>query len=252
MNGYKTDKIEYIDIDRWRKAIRDSRLHYESEAKKLDERLTSIVIEKEHIEHELERSRVEEELMSQTIRAYEERMEQPLKRSPLQGDNLRETIIIHFADPSGVIIGKETSKTLVDIGYFPDRNSADSAIYTALAKPPFKKRHKGIYVIPTDSPEWSRLKGTNGKKLDLQTKEQPTLQYSRKVSKNGIVKEVEGILISHPDWGQKKVRAGLERHGWDFGGKNPAFVINAAFLNIRQAKELAFNQTSQPRMPSGS
>ena len=143
MNGYKTDQIEYVDIDRWRKSIRDSRLHYEAEAKKLDERLGSIIIEKEDIERALERIKVEEELMSQTIRAYEERIEKPSKRSTLQGNNLRETLIIHFAHPNGKIIGKEASKALVELGYFSDRNSADGAVYTALGKSPFRKIDKG-------------------------------------------------------------------------------------------------------------
>lgn len=242
MNGYKRDQIEYVDVDRWRKAIRDSRLHYEAEAKKLNERIESISIELEGIERELERIRVEEELMSQTIRAYEERIEQPSKRSTLQGNNLRETLIIHFASPSGVIMGKDASRTLVDVGYFSDRNAADGAIYTALGKSPFQKFDKGIYTIPTDSPEWNRLRGTNGNKFDahaiarLSLKERP---------KTGLLGKVKRMLIEHPHMNIKQVTKELERQGWDFGGKNPISAVSAAFMRRRKDQKQAVNQTLQ-------
>ena len=82
-------------------------------------------------------------------------MQRPLKRSPLQGDNLRETLIIHFANLDGLIIGKHTTRALVDIGYFSTRRAADGAVYTTLGKSPFQKFDRGIYIIPTDSPEWN-------------------------------------------------------------------------------------------------
>ncbi len=241
MNGYKTDQIEYVDIDRWRKSIRDSRLHYEAEAKKLDERLGSIIVEKERIERELERIRVEEELMSQTIRAYEERIEKPSKRSTLQGNNLRETLIIHFASPSGVIIGKEASKTLVELGYFSDRNPADGAVYTALGKSPFQKFDKGIYIIPTNSPEWNRLRGRNGNKLDARSIAQLGIKEKPKL---GV--KVNSMLAEHPKWDIKHVTKELQRQRWDFGGKNPISAVSAAFMRRRKDQKRAVSQTLQP------
>ena len=238
MNGYKTDQIEYVDVDRWRKAMRDSRLHYEAEAKKLNERIESISIELESIERELERIRVEEELMSQTVRAYEERIEQPTKRSTLQGNNLRETLIIHFASPSGIIIGKEASKTLVELRYFSDRKSADGAVYTTLGKKPFLKLDKGVYRIPTDSPKLKLLKGTNGRKLDL----------SKVVRRTSIVDEVNSILVEHPDWNRKQVSKELQQQGWDFEGKNSNLVVSGAFMKIAKDHKRALNQTLPLRL----
>ena len=240
MNGYKTDQIEYVDIDRWRKSIRNSRLHYEAEGKKLNECIESISVEMESIERELERIRVEEELMSQTIRAYEERIEQSPKRSTLQGNNLRETLIIHFASPSGVIIGKEASKALVELRYFSDRNSADGAVYTALGKSPFQKFDKGIYIIPTDSPEWKRLRGTNGNKLDARAIAQLGLKEQPKL---GV--KVNSMLAEHPKWNIKHVTKELQRQGWDFRGKNPISAVSAAFMRRRKDQKQAVNQTLQ-------
>ena len=240
MNGYKTDQIEYVDVDRWRKSIRDSRLHYEAEAKRLDERLGSIIVEKERIERELERIRVEEELMSQTIRAYEERIEQSPKRSTLQGNNLRETLIIHFANSNGVIIGKEASKTLVELGYFSDRNSADGAVYTALGKSPFQKFDKGIYIIPTDSSEWKRLKGINGQILNARAIAQLGLKKQPK-----LCVKVNSMLAEHPKWNIKHITKELQRQRWDFGGKNPISAVSAAFMKRRKDQKRAVSQTLQ-------
>jgi len=249
MNGYKTDQIEYVDVDRWRKAIRDSRLHYEAEAKKLNERIESISIELEGIERALERIRVEEELMSQTIRAYEERMEQPSKRSSLQGNSLRETLIIHFAGPNGKIIGKEASKTLVELGYFSDRNSADGAVYTALGKSPFRKLDKGIYFIPADSPEWKRLKGTNGRILDARAIAQ--LGYKEQ-HKTKLMDKVESILAENPSWNRKQVSKELQKQGWDFGGKNPNLVVSGVFMKRAKDQKQTSNQTLQPLLSNTS
>ena len=243
MNGYKSEPTEYVDIDRWRKAMRNSRLHYEAEAKKLNERIESISVELESLERELERIKVEEELMSQTIRAYEERMEQSPKRSTLQGNNLRETLIIHFANSSGVIIGKEASKALVELGYFSDRNSADGAVYTALGKSPFQKLDKGIYFIPTDSPEWKRLRGTNGKILDVRAIVQLGLEEQRKTK---LMDKVESILAENPSWNRKQVSKELQIQGWDFGGKNPNLVVSGVFMKRAKDQKQKSNQTLQP------
>ncbi len=240
MNGYKTDQIEYVDIDRWRKAIRNSRLHYEAEAKKLNGRVESISIELESVERELERIRAEEELISQTTRAYEERMEQPSKRSTLQGNNLRETLIIHFASLSGVIIGKEASKALVELRYFSDRNSADGAVYTALGKSPFQKLDKGIYIIPTGSPVWKRLRGTNGKILDARAIAQLGLKAQHKT---GLVGKVKSMLVEHPNMNIKQVTKELQRQRWDFGSKNPISAVSAAFMRRAKDQKRVSNQT---------
>lgn len=239
MNGYKTDHIEYVDIDRWRKAMRDSRLYYEAEAKKLNERLESMSNELEHIARELERIKIEEELMSQTIRAYEERLEQPSKRPSLLGDNLREIIIINFAESDGLILGKNVSETLVDIRYFPNRNSADGAVYTALGRMPFRKLDKGVYLIPTNSPEWKHLRGMNGNKLNahaiarLSLKEQPKLSV-----------KVNSMLAEHPKWNIKQVTKELQRRRWDFGGKNPISAVSAIFMRRSKGKKRANKQSS--------
>lgn len=249
MNRYKSEPTEYVDIDRWRKAIRDSRLHDEAEVQKLKGRIESMAVELELLERKLEHYRVEEELMSQTICAYEERMRQPSKRSPLQGDNLREILIIHFADPGGIIIGKEVSRTLVDIGYFSNRNSADGAIYTALGKSPFQKLDKGIYVIPTDSPEWNRLKGTNGKGLHISRLVRLAPQ---KPTQTGLKDKVNSILVEQPSWSREQVSKELQRQGWDFGGKYPKRVVAGAFANIAKDKRRVSNQTLPLRLHSTS
>lgn len=247
MNGYKRDQIEYVDVDRWRKAIRDSRLHYEAEAKKLNERIESISLQLENIERELEHIRVEEELMSQTIRAYEERMEQPSRRSTLQGNNLRETLIIHFTNSGGVIIGKEASKTLVELGYFTNRDSADGAVYTTLGKPPFQKLDRGIYFIPTDSSEWKRLKGTNGEILNAHTIARLGLKEQHKTK---LMDKVESILAENPTWNRKQVSKELQKQGWDFGGKNPNLVVNGIFMKISKDPKQTPNATLQPLLSS--
>ncbi|TRZ92773.1 MAG: hypothetical protein D4R82_06425 [Dehalococcoidia bacterium] len=249
MNEHKTEQIEYVDVDRWRKAIRDSRLHYEAEAKKLNERVESISTELELIERELEHIRVEEELISQTTRAYEERTEQPSRRSPLQGNNLRETLIIHFANSDGLIIGKETSRALTEIGYFSDRNSADGAVYTALGKSPFQKLDKGIYFIPTDSPEWKRLRGTNGKILDARAIAQLGLKEQHKTK---LMDKVESILAENPSWNRKQVSKELQKQGWDFGGKNPNLVVSGVFMKRAKDQKQISNQTLQPLLSSTS
>ena len=223
--------------------MRDSRLHYEAEAKELNDRIESISTELELIERELERIRVEEELMSQTIRAYGERMEQPSKRSTFQGKNLCETLIIHFANPSGVIIGKEASKTLVDFRYFSNRDSADGAVYTALGKSPFQKLDKGVYLIPTDSAEWKRLKGTNGNILDARAIEQIGLKEQHKT---GLEHMVKSMLAEYPSWDRGQVTKELQRQGWDFRGKKPAYAVNGAFLRITNDEKQVAKQTSLP------
>ena len=240
MNGYKTDHIEYVDIDRWRTAIRNSRLHDEAEVQKLKGRIESMSLELELLERKLDNYRVEEELMSRTILAYEERMEQPSKRSTFQGNNLRETLIIHFVNSSGVIIGKQASKALVELGYFSDRNSADGAVYTALGKSPFQKFDKGIYIIPTDSPEWKRLRGTNGKILDARALAQLGLKEQPK-----LCVKVSSMLAEHPKWNIKHVTKELQRQRWDFEGKNPISAVSAAFMRRRKDQKRAVSQTLQ-------
>ena len=241
MNGYKTDPTEELFAD-WRKDVRDARLNYETEAKKLDERLNSIM-------EELNRLRDEEALIEQAIRAYKARRQQPSKRSPLQGNSLRETLIIHFFDTNGVIKGIEASKALVDIGYFPDRSSADSAIYTALAKPLFKKLDKGVYAIPTDSPEWKRLRGTNGKSNDFPGRVQSNQKQHQK---SELMDRVEHILAEHPDWDVNQVRKELQRQHWDFKGKHPNLVVSGVFMRIKQYQKQATNQTLSFRLDTVS
>lgn len=232
MNGNNTKLTEYVDVDRWLKAVRDSRLHYEVEAKKLDERLGSIIIEKERIEHELERIRSEEELIAKMTRAYEERLAQPSKRPSLLGGNLREIIIIHFAESDGLIIGRNVSEALVDIGYFPDRKSADGGIYTILGRPPFQKLDRGVYLIPKNSPEWNRLRRINGKTLDIRALAQLGLKEQHKT---GLVDKIKSMLIEYPNMNIKQATKELQRQGWDFGGKNPISAVSAAFM--RRAKD---------------
>ncbi len=240
MNGYKAEPTEYVDVDRWRKAIRDSKLFYEAEANKLEERIDSLIAEQEHIKREQERIRVEEELMSQTIRAYEERMEQPSKRSVLQGNNLRETLIIHFASPNGKIVGKEATKSLVELGYFSNRNSADGAVYTALGKSPFHRLDKGIYSVSINSPEWKRLK-TNGRILDARVLAQLGLKGKHRT---GLVGKVTSMLVEYPNMNIKQVTKELQRQGWDFGGKNPISAVSAAFMRRRKDQKRADKQSS--------
>lgn len=241
MNGNNTKPIEYVDVDRWVKALRDSRLHYEAEAKKLEERLDSIVVEKERIERELESIIVEEELIAQTTRAYEERLERPSKRPSLLGDTLQEIIIIHFAESDGLIMGKNVSATLAGIGYFPDRKSSDGAVYTVLGRRPFQKLDKGVYLIPTNSPEWNRLRGKNGNKFDarviarLGLKEQPKLSV-----------KINSMLSEHPKWNIKQVTKELQRRRWDFRGKNPVSAVSAVFMRRRKGKKRAVSQKLQP------
>jgi len=250
MNGYKTDRIEYVDIDRWRTAIRNSRLHDEAEVQKLKGRIESMSLELELLERKLDNYRVEEELMSRTILAYEERMEQPSKRSTFQGNNLRETLIIHFANPSGLIIGKEASQTLVEFGYFSNRNSADGAVYTTLGKHPFQRLDKGVYLIPADSPEWKRLKGDiNGKILDTSAIVQVGLKEQPKPK---LMDKVESILAQHPRWSREQVSKELQNQGWDFGGKYPNRVVAGAFANIAKDKRRVSNQTLPLRLRNTS
>lgn len=247
MNGNNTKPTEYVDIDRWRKAMRHSRLYYEAEAKKLNERVESMSNELEHIARELGRIKVEEELMSQTIRAYEERLEQPSKRPSLLGDNLREIIIINFAESDGLILGKKVSETLVDIRYFPNRNSADGAVYTALGRMPFRKLDKGVYLIPTNSPEWKRLRGTNGKKLDAHAIARLGLKEQHKT---GLVGKVKSMLVEHPNMDRKQVTKELQGQGWDFGGKDPISAVCAAFMRRAKNQKRTLKQTLQPSLHS--
>jgi hypothetical protein len=232
MNEYKINKIEYVDIDRWRKSIRDSRLHYEAEKKQLGERINSMSVQLENIERELERIRVEEELMTQTIRAYEERIERPPKRSNLQGNNLRETLIIHFASPSGILIGKETSKALVELKYFSNRTAADGAVYTTLGKPPFQKLDKGIYFIPIDSTDWKLLRGENGNNVDARSIVKSGLKKRPKLSNR-----IKDILKNNANMSIKQISRELLRLGWDFQGKNPKLAVSGALVKIRNAKK---------------
>lgn len=240
MNGNNTKPVEYVDVDRWLKALRDSRLHYEAEAKKLDERLDSMIIEKERIEHELERISSEEELIAQTTRAYEERLEKPSKRPSLLGDNLREIMIIHFTESDGLIIGRNVSRALVDIGYFPDRKSADGAVYTVLGRPPFQKLDRGIYLIPRNSPEWNRLRRSNGKTLDIRALAQLGLKEQHKT---GLVSKVKSMLAEYPNMNIKQVTKELQRQRWDFGGKNPISAVSAAFMRRKKDQKRALKKT---------
>ena len=249
MNGNNTKPTEYVDVDRWLKALRDSRLHYEAEAKKLDERLASIINEKEHIEREIQNIRVEEELIAQTTRAYEERLEKPSTRPSLLGNTLREIIIIHFAESDGLIMGKNVSVALVDIGYFPDRRSSDGAVYTVLGRPPFQKLDRGVYLIPANSPEWKHLRGTNGNKFDARAIARLSLKGR---PKTGLVGKVKRMLIDYPSMDRKQVTKELQRQGWDFGGKNPISAVCAAFMRRAKDQKRALNQTLPLRLRSTS
>jgi hypothetical protein len=231
MNEYKLEHIEYVDLDRWRKTIQEARLQYETEVKKLNERLESL-------HAELNRIQDEESLIAQATRAYKARLQQPSKSTALQGGSLREILIIYFAHPDGVIIGKEVSRSLVDIGYFLNRKNADSAIYTTLGKSPFKKLGRGRYIIPTDSAEWSRLKGNGNKVLDTHSLVKLSQQY-----RAGLVDRVKSILDEHPTLGVKQVSGELLRQGWDFQGKNPNLAISGAFMRIAKDKKRVSNQT---------
>lgn len=164
MQQNHNDRIDYLPIDEWRKAVREAIMRNESERRTAEEHLATLAAE-------YERLRDEEELITQAIRAYMARLEAPSKRLQLGGSSLREILIIHFADSDGTIIGREASKALVDIGYFSDRGRADGAIYTILSKHPFVKRFKGIYFVPTNSSDWRSLRQGNGYRPNGDVKE---------------------------------------------------------------------------------
>ena len=236
MNGNRTDASGYLDIDEWRKAIQNSRLHYEAELKKSEEQMQTIELERDSFRTELDRINAEEKLMLQTIHAYEDRMEQNSKRSPLQGRSLRETLIIHFTDPNGVIIGRNASKALVEIGYFNYRHSADSAIYSALAKQPFQKIEKGVYRIPTNSTLWTSLRQAQDTNIMiLETKDS---------SKSLLLDKVKIIRNERPNVTVSEVSKELQMQGWDFKGKNPNLVISGIFMNMNKDRSKPANSNS--------
>ena len=237
MNSNNTKPTAYVDVDRWLKAVRDCRLHYETEARKLEESLESIIIEKKRIEHELQKIIHEEELILRTAQAYEERLEQPCRRPSLLGNNLREILIIHFAKSDGVIIGKDASEALVDIGYYRDRKSSNGAVYTVLGRPPFQKLERGIYRIPVDFPEWNRLRRNSGRTPDIRALAKLGLKEPHN---NGLVQKVKSMLDKQPNMNIKQVTKELQRQGWDFRGKKPISAVSAAFMRrARDQKRVA-------------
>jgi hypothetical protein len=149
------DQLEMLPIAEWRRAVREALITNEADRRELTERLAALTEERERL---LE----EEQLITHAVRAYNARLHAPSTRSPIAGDTLREVLIINFANSEGVIIGNDAVAALCDIGYFSNRRTADGATYTVLSKPPFEKIDRGIYRIPTDSPEWIYLRGANG------------------------------------------------------------------------------------------
>lgn len=149
--------IDIIQLSEWRQKVREGLLEAKAEMSVIDERY-------KFVSAEYDRLIGEQELIEQAGRAYNARIQQPSKRTPVAGGNLREVIIINYAHENGLVVGKDVSTGLFEEGYFTDRRTADGAVYTVLNRSPFVKNQRGIYVIPTESPDWIRLRGTNGHK----------------------------------------------------------------------------------------
>lgn len=164
MRENHNNQIDYLPVAEWRRAVREALIRNEVERRTAEKHLTTL-------EDEYICLKDEEGLITQAMRAYAAHLEAPSERIRLSGNSLREILIIHFADSSGIITGREVSIALLDIGYFTDRRAADGAIYTILSKPPFVKIDKGIYLVPMDSPEWRSLRQGNGQRPNGNGKE---------------------------------------------------------------------------------
>ena len=64
--------------------------------------------------------------------------------------------------------------------------------------------------------------------------------------------KVESILAENPSWNRKKVSKELQKQGWDFGGKNPNFVVSGVFMKRAKDQKQTSNQTLQPLLSSTS
>ena len=148
-------EIPYIDLVEWRKRFREARIRSDARRRELQEQFEEAIAERERLD-------LEENLMAQAEAYYAARMENGVRSTRIAGGNLKEVLIINFAAADGVIRGIEASAALVDIGYFSNRQSADGAVYSMLAKPPFVKLDKGVYHVPITSPDWLRLRGSDG------------------------------------------------------------------------------------------
>ena len=212
-NGYHTDQVDYIEVAAWRKAVREALVHSETERQNLLERI-------EAVDQEVDRLQREQGLIEEVASTYLARLQAPTKRSPLAGTSLKETILINFARPDGIVIGKDAAETLLSIGYFSERRSADGAVYTVLSKPPFVRVDRGIYRVPKDSPDWLRLHG----QLRLTNGHQPPTTT--------VFRAVRAVLETYPNWTRKQVANHLIHQGWDFRGKHPVHSVSGAFRLI--------------------
>ena len=150
------ENSEYIDVAAWLNRVRENIVGSEALINELRQQMEDT---QKHLNGEmsrLEELRGEEKLVSEAASKYKARVHTNGTKAPLAGKTLWETLIVHFASENGVIRGKEAVDTLHRLGYFSDRQAANGAVYTNLAKPIFQKVDAGIYRIPTNSQRPSR------------------------------------------------------------------------------------------------
>ena len=211
-----------LTFEQWKIALEVTFRAVEADTREAEERLREL-------QAQLAALQEERALLERAALAVKSRLRHvDTPRSRVPGNTMWEVLILNFADEEGIIRGAVAASRLHEIGYFANRRSADGAVYTNLRKPPFVKVEKGVYRIPTDSPEWIRLRESNG--------HQPQMPLAtakpKKFVKSGLGDAVADILAQHPNWDRRIVTNYLVTSGWDFRGKNPNFAVSMAFTRL--------------------
>ena len=199
----QTDQLDHIPYGEWKRKSREAKLRLEAEHRHLAERLQAV-------DEQLGALEEEEQEVSQAMRRIVARLNAPSDQKPLPGSNLREVLIINFADADGKIVGEPTVDALVDLEYFSDRRTAFASVYTVLAKPPFEKIDRGMYRVPTNSSEWQRLRPSNGSRRQTnkhvlshgkRRAEQEILAVSLAQERDGRLRysDVNRLVEAHPE-----------------------------------------------------
>ena len=153
-NHINLDQYEDVTLGHLRRAARDARIHAEAAHRVATERY-------EETMDEVTEAQQYERMIDEVIRRHAASQNGAPARVKIAGGNLREVLIINFADQHGTIQGIEATSGLMDLGYYANRETADGAVYTTLGKSPFQKVQKGVYRIATNHPDWVRLRKKN-------------------------------------------------------------------------------------------
>ena len=152
ISGQQFDDLTLGEIKR---AARDARLKAESEHRSATERFEATLDALADAQHY-------EASVADIIHGLASMQNGGPARTRIAGDNLKEVLIINFADSDGFIKGIDATTGLVENGYYSNRETADGAVYTTLGKEPFEKVVRGVYRISTVHVDWIRLRESNG------------------------------------------------------------------------------------------